>query len=1093
MGVTDFRSNITVTSSGLSDVRESASAWDAHGAATDRARQSAERLREVDLAPVTTKFRELNDPLRNVEAGFSSASHHAAKLTEGALALAGAFAATAHAVTAYTSAHVASTAAVVEHSGAMDHLVGIYRAARLALSPTLFTAGSIAAGVAVEEVIKLTIARDRLIQQDAILASRSGQSYSNVSTLGFAGALSGSGRDTYQSLFSGRNPSDLISLSDQFQKISDPIDRATFAVKNFGQNAEKVLPLLGDRLKLNTERGFELAQMLDTKARTSLEEFAVVAHRPAEALHGLADELRYVRDLAKEKIVLTIAYVLESAQGAFRDAERSRANIAAQGKTGGNFTLGGLPIPINANPIPSDLAFSQGALDAALGGLQRLQDALPLPPVSAGLASASNRVIQGRDSSLEGLQRRYGALQSSLQSDQSALPGALGGPLEATIRQRIVNESRAAQALESEIDAMKKATQAQEELFRTTQAAYASVRIWDTDATSTGVRRDGLRLMDNTTLAQVIAGTSALFNQSNPDVFESQQGFGTPFASRTLQNVATSLSLVGLRRLNPDQQADNATQFYSTFVQPQWRRSDQQQLATIAQLGRQGGASLAFQNLNAAQRSDADLQNELKTIDAELRVKEIHKDIYDIDYERFQAGLRAQQAEFEYSQKILSIKEQQKTEAENQAGSFFDALHSRTTGQYWRNFALGQERQLFTNVAGPVFGEANHFLGGLIPNTGALGTLLHGTVFDNANADPARQTAENTAKTASLLGRLLGYVTGNPDPNASATTGIPNISAAGASGVFNPSIFFGTGGLLGTGIGIPGATGSSTSSPLASLFGSGGGIGTSLFNSANGSGFSQFVAGLGAGGTNPLGAIFTGQASGPGWGAQLTTAQQVGVALGTAAALSGAGLGIASGISQGGIGGYTKAGSSALGAAAVLDPEPISKTVLGAVAAVTGIVGSLFGTGPQQRAKNIFNEVSAAQYLAPTALNVTQGPGGNYEDFDARGNLRTSNFSALPLVAQPYITSRVYNGQRTYYDAPGNVLSPFTPGPTGTGQTPVSNAQPQITVVIPGIQGFREFANRPENSAAIGESMVQHLGSGNGERFAAEIRHYANS
>ena len=147
---------------------------------------------------------------------------------------------------------------------------------------------------------------------------------------------------------------------------------------------------------------------------------------------------------------------------------------------------------------------------------------------------------------------------------------------------------------------------------------------------------------------------------------------------------------------------------------------------------------------------------------------------------------------------------------------------------------------------------------------------------------------------------------------------------------------------------------------------------------------------------------------------QLTAAQQAGAAVGTAAMLAGAGLSIASGLSQGGVGGYTKAASAGLGAAAMLDPEPISKTILSSVAAVTSLVGSLFGTGPQQRAKDITNELSKNAYLAPTAMNVTQGMDGTYSDFDARGNLRTSTMSAVPMVAEPYITSKVIDGQRQY-------------------------------------------------------------------------------
>ena len=65
-------------------------------------------------------------------------------------------------------------------------------------------------------------------------------------------------------------------------------------------------------------------------------------------------------------------------------------------------------------------------------------------------------------------------------------------------------------------------------------------------------------------------------------------------------------------------------------------------------------------------------------------------------------------------------------------------------------FAVGQERQLFTNAASPLILGATRFLGSAIPgqtdaagNPTDIGNLFHGTLLDSANADPARQTAAN--------------------------------------------------------------------------------------------------------------------------------------------------------------------------------------------------------------------------------------------------------------------------------------------------------------------------------------------------------------
>ena len=55
---------------------------------------------------------------------------------------------------------------------ASQNLVNTYRAARLLISPTIFTASTLAVGLAVEETIKLTNARARLVEQDALFAAQ---------------------------------------------------------------------------------------------------------------------------------------------------------------------------------------------------------------------------------------------------------------------------------------------------------------------------------------------------------------------------------------------------------------------------------------------------------------------------------------------------------------------------------------------------------------------------------------------------------------------------------------------------------------------------------------------------------------------------------------------------------------------------------------------------------------------------------------------------------------------------------------------------------------------------------------------------------
>lgn len=461
-----------------------------------------------------------------------------------------------------------------------------------------------------------------------------------------------------------------------------------------------------------------------------------------------------------------------------------------------------------------------------------------------------------------------------------------------------------------------------------------------------------------------------------------------------------------------------------------------------------------------------------------------HLDLIDDENRRDEAYANARKkrdeevyrAAEQYENDLQSLKERDLQHYSQMAGSIFDALHSHNMNQWGRDFALDQVRQVFTNITTPVLQNIGHVLGGV---TGGWnpGGILNGTIFDPANkgVSDAATTAKQTTRTADEVHALrddIRALAGASGGGAEALPDIFNLPTAGGMDRLN-SILFGNGGLLGTGT-VP-------------TLGSGPGIGTSLFQAGNGSGFTQFASGLTGMGSNPLRAIFGGVSTNGDTDTDLSGAQRVGAAVGTGVALAGAGMGVYSGIERGGVAGYSQAASSALGAAALLDPEPISKAVLGGVAAITGIVGSFFGTGPQQRLKDITNELSSNQYLVPTALNVTQGMNGTYEDFDSRGNLRTSNFSAVPTVAEPYITSRVVDGQRTYYDAPGGVQAPYSGGARGTGQTPVPNAPQTVIIQAMDSQSFSEYLMN--NRHAVGEAVTAHLQGGNG-RLADEIERH---
>ncbi len=193
---------------------------------------------------------------------------------------------------------------------------------------------------------------------------------------------------------------------------------------------------------------------------------------------------------------------------------------------------------------------------------------------------------------------------------------------------------------------------------------------------------------------------------------------------------------------------------------------------------------------------------------------------------------------------------------------------------------------------------------------------------------------------------------------------------------------------------------------------------------------------------------------------------------------------------KGGVSGDLKAAGSAAGLAGGIvsnvskllgaaSPLLSAIPIVGSIASLAlPLIGSLFGNNPQKRQNDITNELAQNQYLAPTALNVTQSSNGTLADFDARGLLRTSTLSALPNVTEPYISLRQrLNGSpyRTYSDVPGQITGYGSAG-GGTGQTPVSNA-PSMVVNVSAIdvQSFHDFLQKPANTMAVGESLASHL------------------
>jgi hypothetical protein len=227
---------------------------------------------------------------------------------------------------------------------------------------------------------------------------------------------------------------------------------------------------------------------------------------------------------------------------------------------------------------------------------------------------------------------------------------------------------------------------------------------------------------------------------------------------------------------------------------------------------------------------------------------------------------------------------------------------------------------------------------------------------------------------------------------------------------------------------------------------------------------------------------------------------RIGAGVGIGTALAAGGYGIYSGLHQGGVGGDLKAAGSAAGLAGaivgnvsklmnVASPLLSAIPLVGSIAALAlPLIGGFFNN-PQRRSNAINQELSANQYQAPTALNVTQSSGGTFVDFDAHGNLRGSNLSPFPQTTNPYLwkqTHGLFGGPATYYDVPG--------GQTGQYGAPV--APPVIQHIYQAgaiqamdVQSFHDFAQR--NHVAIGDAAGKAVQNAHGI-LSAEIHNVVN-
>lgn len=186
-------------------------------------------------------------------------------------------------------------------------------------------------------------------------------------------------------------------------------------------------------------------------------------------------------------------------------------------------------------------------------------------------------------------------------------------------------------------------------------------------------------------------------------------------------------------------------------------------------------------------------------------------------------------------------------------------------------------------------------------------------------------------------------------------------------------------------------------------------------------------------------------------------------AMGVAAAGADVALGAYTAVQQfkkGGARGALGGASAILGTAAALDPEPVSKAILGIAALGTGLIKSILGDPKIQRQKQIEKTLFTNQYLAPESLNVTSSTRGTYADFGRDGNFRTSSLSPYPRVTTPYL------------DVPFRAVIPGTESSQFGGGGPIVVNNHYNISALDGVSVERVLKNNP---TALMESIAHGM------------------
>ena len=235
----------------------------------------------------------------------------------------------AAAATTATGAFFASRAGINSVSDALasskilDTVTSVYRVTRLILSPTLFTATSLAAGFLVEEMGKLAYAQGKVLEQQSRLAGFKGFTPVSIDSLELAAQKGTTGelldlqkKATENKAAAGNlgvgfsnDPSIFLrDIAARLQAIKDPFDQAKAAATIFGDDAGKALQLLNSRFVENADRVKDWGVVYSEDARRNILQFKSDIDSISAPFNNLRDSIRTSLEESKRDLASFFAY-----------------------------------------------------------------------------------------------------------------------------------------------------------------------------------------------------------------------------------------------------------------------------------------------------------------------------------------------------------------------------------------------------------------------------------------------------------------------------------------------------------------------------------------------------------------------------------------------------------------------------------------------------------------------------------------------------------------------------------------------------------------------------------------------------------------